>query len=259
MNSITDKLIKATELIKQSSRTVAFTGAGISVESGIPSFRGENGLWSKYNPIFLDINYFHHYPVTSWKLIKEIFYDFFGQAKPNSAHYALAEMEKKGILHAIITQNIDNLHLHAGSKEVYEFHGNSRFLICENCSRSFLAKDIDLSFLPPRCPYCETILKPDFVFFGESILEPANTKSFSEIINAEIFILIGTTGEIMPASIIPFEAKKNKKIIIEINIVPSNYTDTITDIFIQGKATEIVPGLIGTETNFTSYTINKKE
>jgi len=246
VHSAINKLIEAVELIKHSSRTVAFTGAGISVESGIPPFRGNDGLWSKFDPVFLDINYFHQYPEKSWKLIKEIFYDFFGQAKPNTAHYALAEMEKKGLLHSIITQNIDNLHQNAGSKEVYEFHGNSRYLICETCSESFLAKNIDLSSLPPRCPYCKTILKPDFVFFGEPIPEPANTSSFSEAINAELFILIGTTGEIMPASLIPFEAKKNKKKIIEINIVPSNYTNTITDIFLQGKASEVVPGLIET-------------
>jgi len=246
MNNFTNKLIEAAELIKHSSRTVAFTGAGISVESGIPPFRGEDGLWSKFDPVFLDINYFHQYPEKSWKLIKEIFYDFFGQAIPNAAHYALAEMEKSGILNSIITQNIDNLHQHAGSKEVYEFHGNSRYLVCENCSKSFLATNIDLSILPPRCPYCKTVLKPDFVFFGEPIPEPANTSSFSEAKNADLFILIGTTGEIMPASLIPYEAKKNGKKIIEINIAPSNYTNAITNIFLQGKASELVPRLIET-------------
>jgi len=246
MNNLTNKLNEAAELIKHSSRTVAFTGAGISVESGIPPFRGKDGLWNKYDPVFLDSNYFHQYPEKSWQLIKEIFYDFFGQAKPNTAHFSLAEMEKKGLLHSIITQNIDNLHQNAGSKEVYEFHGNSRYLVCETCSKSFLAKDIDLSSLPPKCPYCKTVLKPDFVFFGESIPEPAKTNSFSEAINAELFILIGTTGEIMPASIIPFEAKKNGKKIIEINVVPSNYTNAITDIFLQGKATVIMQQLLST-------------
>jgi len=244
MNSLTRKLEEAAELIRHSSRTVAFTGAGISVESGIPPFRGENGLWSKYDPVFLDINYFHQYPEKSWPLIKEIFYDFFGQAKPNAAHFALAEMGKTGLLHSIITQNIDNLHQIAGSKEVYELHGNSRYLICETCSKSFLAKNIDLSSLPPRCPYCKTVLKPDFVFFGEPIPEPANRLSFAETKNTDVFIIIGTTGEIMPASLIPYEANKNKGKIIEINISPSNFTNTITDIFLQGKATEIMQSLV---------------
>jgi len=244
MNSLTRKLEEAAELIRHSSRTVAFTGAGISVESGIPPFRGEEGLWSKFDPVFLDIDYFNKYPRKSWELIKEIFYDFFGQAKPNAAHFALAEMEKTGLLHSIITQNIDNLHQIAGSKEVYEFHGNSRYLICETCSKSFLAKNIDLSSLPPRCPYCKTVLKPDFVFFGEPIPEPANRLSFAETKNAGVFIIIGTTGEIMPASLIPYEANKNKGEIIEINISPSNFTNTITDIFLQGKATEIMQSLV---------------
>jgi len=84
---------KAAEIIRNAKHITAFTGAGISVESGIPPFRGENGLWSIFNPIFLDINYFHHNPLKSWKLIKEIFYDFFGKAKPNAAHFALSEME----------------------------------------------------------------------------------------------------------------------------------------------------------------------
>ena len=244
MNNFTDKLKEAAELIKHSSRTTSFTGAGISVESGIPPFRGENGLWSKYDPVFLDINYFHQYPEKSWSLIKEIFYDFFGQAKPNAAHFALAEMEKTGLLHSIITQNIDNMHQNAGSKEVYELHGNSRYLKCETCSKSFLAKKINLSSLPPRCPYCKTVLKPDFVFFGEPIPEPANANSYRETIDAEVFILIGTTGEIMPASLIPYTAKHNNKKIIEINIEPSNYTNTVTDIFLQGKATEVMQSLL---------------
>jgi len=244
MNSLTRKLEEAAELIRHSSRNVAFTGAGISVESGIPPFRGKEGLWSKFDPVFLDIDYFNKYPRKSWELIKEIFYDFFGQAKPNAAHFALAEMEKTGLLHSIITQNIDNLHQIAGSKEVYEFHGNSRYLICETCSKSFLAKNIDLSSLPPRCPYCKTVLKPDFVFFGEPIPEPANRLSFAETKNAGVFIIIGTTGEIMPASLIPYEANKNKGKIIEINISPSNFTNTITDIFLQGKATEIMQSLV---------------
>jgi len=244
MDNSTNNIYQAVELIKRSTYTVAFTGAGISVESGIPPFRGEDGLWSKYDPVFLDINYFHQYPEKSRQLIKEIFYDFFGQARPNAAHFALAKMEKKGILHSIITQNIDNLHHKAGSKQVFEFHGNSRNLLCQKCSEYYPVKKIDLSNLPPKCLNCGSILKPDFVFFGEPIPDYANSNSFIEAINAEVFILIGTTGEIMPASLIPFEAKKNGKEIIEINVVPSNYTPVITDIFLQGKATVIMQQLL---------------
>jgi len=234
---------EAAELIKNSNRVTAFTGAGISVESGIPPFRGENGLWNRYDPTFLDIAYFKNNPEDSWKLIKEIFYDFFGKAEPNEAHLILAKMEERGWLDSIITQNIDNLHQRAGSKKIYEFHGNSRNLICPNCSKIYPVKNVDLSNLPPRCQYCGTVLKPDFVFFGEEIPEPARTNSFRETEKADVFILIGTTGEIMPASTIPYEAKRNSKKIIEINIQPSAYTNTITDIFLKGKATEMMQKL----------------
>ena len=235
---------KAAELIKRAKHITAFTGAGISVESGIPPFRGENGLWSKIDPVFLDITYFHQNPFKSWKLIKEIFYDFFGKAEPNAAHFALAEMEKMGYIKAIITQNIDNLHQKAGSKNVFEFHGNSRDLCCTNCKNIHPVKNIDLSHLPPKCNKCGNILKPDFVFFGEPIPESARTNSFIETEKADIFILIGTTGEIMPASVIPIQAKKNNVKIIEVNIQSSNYTNMITDVFLKGKATEIMEKLL---------------
>lgn len=237
-------ILKTAQLIRSANHITAFTGAGISVESGIPTFRGKNGLWNKYDPVFLDIKYFQRNPIESWKLIKEIFYDFFGRAKPNAAHYAFAEMEEMGLLHSIITQNIDNLHQKAGSKMVYEFHGNSRNLICINCQRKYIVQNIDLSLLPPNCKNCGGVLKPDFVFFGEPIPESALTNSFVEAENADVFIIVGTTGEIIPASLIPYEAKKNNIKIIEINTKVSNYTNAITDVFLEGKATEIMQKLM---------------
>ncbi len=239
-----NKLNQAAELIKNSSHTTAFTGAGISVESGIPPFRGENGLWSKIDPVFLDTNYFYKYPDQSWQLIKDIFYEFFGKAKPNDAHYALAELEDKGLLNAIITQNIDNLHQEAGSKDVIEFHGTSKSLVCTNCGRQVEASAELLNVLPPKCKNCSGILKPDFVFFSEPIPEPASSRSFREAEIAEVFILIGTTGEIQPASMIPILAKNNGTKIIEINIEKSNFSNSITDIFLEGKATEIMKNLV---------------
>jgi len=227
---------QAVSLIRQAKRAVAFTGAGISVESGIPPFRGPNGLWSKYDPIVLDINYFYNNPLHSWQVIKEIFYDYFGQAKPNAAHYILADWEKDGLIQALITQNIDHLHQQAGSKTVYEFHGASRFLRCDQCQFRIDASQVDLSELPPRCPKCNNVMRPDFVFFGEPIPEPANSLSLREAEIADLFIVIGTTGEIMPASLIPRLAKERGAQIIEINPQPSNFTNTITDLFLQEKA-----------------------
>lgn len=231
-------------MILDADRIVAFTGAGISVESGIPPFRGKDGLWSKYDPQFLDIYYFHHHPVESWKLIKEIFYDFFGKAKPNDAHYALANLEKAGLLQAIITQNIDNLHHAAGSKTIYEFHGNSQRLVCTHCNTYYQINEISLKSLPPYCPHCKSVLKPDFIFFGEAIPEPANSNSFAETEKADLLILIGTTGEIMPASMIPDLARKAGAKILEINVEPSAYTGRITDLFIQKKATQAMSEIV---------------
>ena len=244
MNDLKKQLREAAEWIIMSSRTAAFTGAGISVESGIPPFRGKDGLWAKYDPGFLDIDYFHMDPAGSWKVIKEIFYDFFGRAEPNAAHFALAEMEKRNLLQVVITQNIDNLHQEAGSRNVLEFHGNSRNLVCLKCGQKYPAPEMDLSYLPPRCLQCNEPLKPDFIFFGEPIPEPARSRSFDETSGSEVFILIGTTGEIMPASLIPFEAKRKGKKIIEVNTTPSNYTGEITDIFLEGRASRIVPALL---------------
>jgi NAD-dependent deacetylase len=169
-----------------------------------------------------------------------------GTVEANRAHTALAEMEDMGFVHATITQNIDNLHQKAGSKTVYEYHGNSRELTCMQCHKKHRIEEISLETMPPRCSSCNGILKPDFIFFGESIPEPAASLSHKEAYNSDLFLVIGTTGEIMPAALIPMEAKRNGATILEINIQPSHYTDSITDIFLQGKATEMMDGLLQT-------------
>ncbi len=231
---------EAAKLIKKSDHTIAFTGAGISVESGIPPFRGENGLWNKYNPEVLDINYFITNPEKSWRFIREIFYDFFADTKPNPAHLVLAEMEKRGILKSIITQNIDNLHQEAGSKTVHEFHGNSKKLICMKCGKQYRADEFDFKNIPPKCTNDGEVLKPDFIFFGEGIPQDAYKNSFSEAEKADVCLIIGSTGEIMPASLVPQTAKQTGAVIIEINPEETNYTRQITDIHLKGKAGDIL-------------------
>ena len=232
-------VLKAARLILDAKKIVAFTGAGISVESGIPPFRGENGLWNRYDPSFLEIGFFRDRPAESWALIKEIFYDYFGAAKPNLAHTTLATMEEAGLLQTIITQNIDNLHQQAGSSNVLEFHGHSRTLVCVDCERVYSAADVSLNHLPPCCEKCGGVLKPEFIFFGEGIPEPANSLSFKAASEADVFLIVGSTGEIMPASMIPYKAKESGAVIIEINPISSKYTHTLTDIFLQGKAVTI--------------------
>ncbi len=234
----------AARILRSASHVTAFTGAGISVESGIPPFRGADGLWSRYDPQCLDIGYFHRNTEAAWRVIKEIFYDFFGTARPNDAHRSLAILEEEGIVKALITQNIDNLHQEAGSRTVFEFHGSSRQLLCLACGERRAARDVDLAVLPPHCP-CGGVYKPDFVFFGEMIPEAANRRSFAEAELADVFLLIGTTGEVMPACLIPEEAKRRGATVIEINTEPSNYTGRVSDIFLRGRATELMRAIIG--------------
>lgn len=231
-----DSIKLAAELIKNSNYCIAYTGAGISVESGIPPFRGESGLWSKYNPIILDIDYFKQNPFKSWSVIKEIFYDFFGEALPNDAHKGLAKLENAGYIKSIITQNIDNLHQLAGSRTIYEFHGNSHTLECTVCNNSYTIPELDFEELPVLCPKCNGLVKPGFIFFGEAIPQYAYQKSIEEANTADTVIIIGSTGEVVPAAYIPRMAKKNGAKIIELNTEKSMFTNSISDIFIQDKA-----------------------
>ncbi len=237
-------LDKASEVIKNAKHITAFTGAGISVESGIPSYRGKNGLWTKYDTKALEISFFYSQPVEAWKVIRKIFYEYFGKAKPNPAHSALAKMEEMGKLKAVITQNIDNLHYEAGNKTVFEFHGNSKVMLCTKCNRKHKAATVNLEEIPPKCTACGGLLKPDFIFFGEGIPPKAYENSFAEAEKADVFLLIGTTGLVQPAAYIPVKAKQNGATIIEVNPERTTFTEEITDIFLQGKAGEVMSKLI---------------
>ena len=176
----------AVSLIKKSKYTVVFTGAGVSVESGIPPFRGPRGLWQRYDSSYLSLRYFHKQPKKSWEMIKKIFYDVIAPAQPNAAHKAIADLENRGHVNSVITQNIDNLHQKAGSQTVYEYHGTIKKLVCMECYRIVESDSIDLTVLPPICPKCAGILKPDFVFFGESIPEETNILCLGEAEYADV-------------------------------------------------------------------------
>ncbi len=234
------KLDQAVKLIRKAKYAVAFTGAGISVESGIPPFRGKHGLWNKVDPIFLEIEYFKNKPLQSWKIIKEIFYDKLNNIEPNIAHKVLAKMEERSFLETIITQNIDHLHQKAGSRYVYELHGTYKQLVCTECSSEFDISFANLDFLPPTCYICKGILKPDIVFFNEPIPAFAKKRSFEEAKKADLMLIIGTNAEVLPAADIPVVAKENGAKIIEINIKETHFTKEITDFYLQGKASEIM-------------------
>lgn len=234
---------KAAKIIKKSKFTIAFTGAGISVESGIPPFRGQHGLWNKYNPEILELGYYLDNEEECWVKIREIFYDFFADANPNKAHEVLARMEKEGMLKSVVTQNIDNLHRQAGNTTVHEFHGNSKRLVCMKCGKYYDAGEFDFNNIPPRCSDDNKILKPDFIFFGEGIPPVAYENSFADAEKADVCIVVGSTGEVTPASFVPRTAKQNGAVIIEINPEETLFTGQITDIHLKGKAGSILAKL----------------
>ena len=232
----------AARLIACARHVTVFSGAGISVESGIPPFRGPGGLWSRVDPAFIEIDHFRGQPRESWRKIKEIFYDFLGAAEPNAAHRGVAALERAGRVRAVLTQNIDDLHQRAGSCEVIEFHGNSRWLVCLECGRREAVSAERLAVLPPYCA-CGGLLKPDFVFFGEGIPEKALQRSYQEASQADLFLLIGSSGQVQPACQIPPLAKARGAKLVEINLHESAFTP-IADVFIKGPATQVVTDLI---------------
>ena len=236
---------EAAALIRaEGAKGMAFTGAGISVESGIPPFRGPGGLWHKYDPDFIELNYFYAHPERSWAQIREVFYDNWGSALPNGAHRAVAALEQEGFLHTVVTQNIDCLHQRAGSKHVLEFHGTLDKLVCMECDARFDTTRELIAPERPSCPKCGGLLKPDFVFFSEGIPEDAFHGSFAAAADCDYVIVIGTTGEVMPACEVPREAKRHGAKIIEINLQESAYTNSITDLFLHGRAVEVMETLL---------------
>ena len=148
-------------------------------------------------------------------------------------------------------QNIDNLHQAAGSKTVYEFHGTTKDLICVKCGMKYPSHLINLDIIPPLCDSCQGLLKPNFIFFTEQIPMKINELSFAAAEKADVMLLVGTTGEVMPASFLPNTAKnRNNAIIIEVNPEDSLYTYRLTDFFLKGKAGEILPELVRAVKNY---------
>ncbi len=235
---------QAADIIVNSKLMLALTGAGISVESGIPDFRSPGGLWSIYDPgEYATISAFNSSPEKVWEMAREMT-KLIDQADPNSAHMGMAELERMGFLHHIITQNVDNLHQAAGSKNVIEYHGNISTLTCLGCGKKFNRTDLPDEF-PPRC-ICRTkqILKPDVIFFGEAIPQEEMNKSFQLASQTQALIVAGTSAVVSPANTIPSIAKQNGAKIIEINKESTHLTGTVTDIFLQGDAGTIIPALV---------------
>jgi NAD-dependent deacetylase len=235
---------RAAKDILDSKKTIAFTGAGISVESGIPDFRGAQGLWQKYDPEeYAHIDAFYANPDKVWLMIKDMF-SLIMAAKPNPAHIGLAELERMGLLSSVITQNVDGLHQAAGNRNVIEFHGSHRTLTCLKCSTKIEGTSLTLEDLPPRCSRCSSLLKPDVVFFGEAIPWEAQIMSSKESKSCKAVLVIGTSAVVYPAATIPITAKERGAIVIEINTEPTPLTDDVSDYLICGSAGEIIPAIV---------------
>ncbi|MBW2110498.1 MAG: NAD-dependent deacylase [Deltaproteobacteria bacterium] len=240
---MTRQLIEqAADIIAGSRLTLALTGAGISVESGIPDFRSAGGLWSRYDPEeYATINAFRSDPRKVWNMLREMD-QVVNRARPNKAHLAMGELEAIGCLHGIITQNIDNLHQAGGSRNVIEYHGNASTLSCLWCGRKYTAEE-KRDEAPPTCQ-CRNVLKPDVIFFGEAIPEEAMRRSYELASSAEALLVVGTSAVVSPVNTIPSIARGNSAKIIEINMERTHLTDSLTDIFLQSSAGEIMPLIV---------------
>lgn len=238
-DQVMETIRKAASLIRQGNGMV-FTGAGISVESGIPPFRGNGGLWDKVDPSFIELGFFMDHPRESWAKIRSLFYDHWGKASFNYAHRAVTDLWKRGWIKGVVTQNIDCLHQRAGMDPglVHEFHGTLDRLVCLQCSASYGPDRELMEQELPTCPQCGGCLKPDFVFFGEDIPQVALEHSLALAENSSFCLVIGTTGEVMPACQIPRIAAAKGAKIIEINPAHSAFTGSLTDLYIPCKAVE---------------------
>jgi len=228
------------QTIKESNYLIALTGAGISKESNVPTFRGKDGLWKEYDAMELATpDAFRKDPILVWE-----WYSWrqglIGSCSPNQAHVTLAKWEKSSLLKTLITQNVDGLHRRAGSKRVYEVHGDLWALKCISCSyRGRLQEPAEGV---PLCPSCKSILRPDVVWFGERLDPNIMTQVYSELERADAGIVIGTSAIVQPAASFPIILKQNGATIIEVNIERTPLTGLV-DYHLKGKAGELLPAL----------------
>jgi len=240
-------LERARELLSAARRGLALTGAGVSAESGIPTFRGEGGLWTQYDPIKVaSIDYFMADPSAYWKVSKDR-----GRvalaAHPNPGHRALAALEAAGHLAAVVTQNTDGLHQEAGSRRVIEVHGSSRTVQCLDCGNREARTDVQSRLeveMPPRCKVCGgSLLKPTVVLFGEAMPAAAVQEAFTLARNADVMLVVGSSLLVYPAADIPLMALRSGAPMIIINAEPTPF-DELAEVVIHGKSGEVLPELV---------------
>jgi NAD-dependent deacetylase len=242
---------RAAEMIRDSRHVVALVGAGLSSESGIPTFRGKDGLWTRFGePTFDGWELFNRDPGKWWEesLARRNTMSEFSHAieaaQPNAGHIAMAELEAMGRLAHIITQNIDGLHRMAGSRAITEIHGNRFLARCMNCGTREPLERVSLDRLPPLCVECGGILKNDTVMFGEPIPEDALRNCYLQASLADLFLVVGTSAVVYPAAEFPVMAKRRGAPLIEIN-PDETPLSAIADIIIRGPAGESLSAIVG--------------
>jgi NAD-dependent deacetylase len=235
---------KAATALAASKNVAALTGAGSSVESGIPPFRGKGGVWETFDPMaYAHIDAFQKDPEKIWREFLKLFKETLDGATPNMAHKGLARLETLGCLNTIITQNVDGLHQMAGNTDVIEFHGTFAWYHCMNCGIRCRSSRIDSARMPPRCE-CGGIYRPDCVFFGEMIPPHLLRRSEQAASECDIMLVVGTSAVVQPAAIMPVVAKNSGAEIIEINPEQTPLTGQVSDYLIKGNAGEVLSRIV---------------
>lgn len=241
---------RAAAILRNARHVVALTGAGMSVESGIPPFRGPGGLWTRYGePPMNGYELFLADPVKAWRErlsptgpMREL-WETLQRARPNPGHLALARLEEIGILRHLITQNVDNLHTLAGSRRVAEIHGNATLVRCIECVARYPREEISFVELPPLCPQCGGILKSDTVSFGEPIPADVLERCYRETESCDCMIVAGTSATVYPAAQFPIDVRRRGGQLIEINPHESELTP-IASIILRGASGKVLPALL---------------
>jgi NAD-dependent deacetylase len=211
------------ELIRSRQPCVVLTGAGVSTESGIPDFRSPTGIWAQVDPMeYASIRAFREDPEKVWSFYA-LRIEMLTGAEPNAAHHALAELERRGFVQAIVTQNIDLLHTRAGSRDVVEVHGSIRTASCPACGHR---EPLDESLLPvPRCTKCGAVLKPDVVFFGELLPAEAIDRAYKLAREASLMLVVGSALEVFPVAELPLETLRSGGSLAIVNRGPTALDD----------------------------------
>jgi len=238
----------AAEIIRDSQYAVVLSGAGISTPSGIPDFRSPtSGLWERYDPFEVaSLNAFRYDPEKFFSWMRNLA-NKIQIAQPNSAHTGLAQLESEGLIHTVITQNIDGLHQRAGSQNVLEIHGTLRTLTCIGCYRQQDATSYLEPYLQsgeiPRCPNCRNILKPDVVLFGEQLQARTWLQVKQNVNQCDLMIVVGSSLEVLPVAGLPMRAIENGAHLIIIN-QSETYIDIRADIVISENVAVTIPRIV---------------